>query len=821
MISLKKLSPLAAGSLIPSRPDPGLPAAGILNNTFIGIDFGTSTTVVSYFVGRPNGEALFDTFKLEQPTEYGGTYASELINSVIAWHDNKLIFGRDAYALKRRLFEGSNLFSSFKMMIGVDIGPTYPETKLSKKAGLPYVIEYASDAAAIFFERLLDSIKKAVKDNHFPENLVFSVSVPASFEANQREELVKTINKAGFPVSESCLIDEPNSAFLSYIHQEHDDASEKHLIQLLKTKETANVLVYDFGAGTCDISILEIIKDKNNFKSRNRSISRFTALGGDDLDREIARDALLEQLLKSAPGYDPDLRHINEKIIPILMPAAEQLKISAVEMISEMNISTIDGIRKIGDKVITTHEIQKFKIKKIHELHLKTPSLTLKKFADVLERFAGKYNPDKHFNSNHVYSPVDGALKKIAMSPEDLDAVLFIGGSSNNPVVRRAVMENMPPGVVEIVPKNLQTHVSMGACLHSVFYNGYGRDLIKPITPEAITLRIVDGKKEIIPASTEVPTKGKFKARLKVAKENQSVIELPFYAGDNKILGVVEIKSKSPQGFKYDTIVLVSASITHDKLLRIEAEVQVNETTTVKAETVLLSPLANRELTEEETKLLKAKQKFNIDLLVYGGKNMPVKTVLEYADAAADAYAYETAADMLATAQSMDSSLDNSTSIGHYYSLAERSAKAERWFKTAYQKKKNYITAYNLSIYETDKSRKISLLRESLDDNPNFSSALYYLGIILHDDGSPEGRALLKRYANIEGKNIKSPLIKRYQLQNLISCADILSLSDLKQKASERLKNFKQGVKEPATGPFDKENLLGVLMVNQPIIYKG
>ena len=100
------------------------------NNIYIGIDFGTSTTVISRAT-LEEGKVNISEVPVRQPKELGGEITHYLINSVLAWKNKKLIWGQDAYRLKPTLYEGINVFSSFKMKLGLAIGPTYPKTYLT------------------------------------------------------------------------------------------------------------------------------------------------------------------------------------------------------------------------------------------------------------------------------------------------------------------------------------------------------------------------------------------------------------------------------------------------------------------------------------------------------------------------------------------------------------------------------------------------------------------------------------------------------------------------------------------------------------------
>ena len=167
-------------------------------------------------------------------------------------------------------------------------------------------------------------IKKYCQNNNLSDNILYAVSIPASFEANQRKELMEALESNGMNISKQSLIDEPNAAFISYIHDSED--SEKPL--LISPHYNSKVLVFDFGGGTCDISILEIGKSTNGLYSKNVAISKFTKLGGDDVDRYITFNYLLPRFLEANNVRVEDFRTKELQYIATqLYKVAERLKI--------------------------------------------------------------------------------------------------------------------------------------------------------------------------------------------------------------------------------------------------------------------------------------------------------------------------------------------------------------------------------------------------------------------------------------------------------------------------------------------------------------
>ena len=768
------------------------------NNIYVGIDFGTSTTVISR-AHLEEGRVSISEVPITQPKELGGFIKHYLINSVLAWKNKKLIWGQDAYRLKPTLHEGINVFSSFKMKLGLAIGPTYPRTSLASSRENTPTIETAEDATREFFKGVLAGLTDELKAKDLSDYR-FTFTVPASFEANQRRDLVQSLEANNISEEQLCLIDEPNAAFLSFLYECTHKKQEPAFLNKLKSDD-ANIIVYDFGAGTCDISILKVGLTEDSFQSRNLAISRFTALGGDNIDRAIAEHVLMPQLLRSCQEYDPSLRDKEEVLIPSLQATAERLKIYVIKWMVENQINSLDELRNYSDIEFTDLPLNSITIKKKHTLYLDEPKLKIKAFRNIMEDFVGDY--DGLHTPLHIVSPVADALDKSKLHREDVDAVLFIGGSSQNPLVQECVMDYVNEYSVNaqaIIPSDLRSHVSLGAAIHSFSYHGLDVDFIQPITSETIYIITKNEILEtIIPASSPVPNPSAFETTLVVANREQSSIELPICVGNkNKLLGIITIDSDNAY-FNIGDEVQVTASINQEKLLSITAQVAGK---TVSSS--ILNPLSNEELTETESKLLKAKQAFNQDLLDYKGRPR-IHVVKKYADAALEAGAYELAAELFQGIERMDSSYDYSTIICHAYDRAGRNNLSKQWAEIAYKRDPNDVNAYNLSIEHHDERRE-KYLRLSLEHNPNYTTSLLLLGKYLLAKGHPEGKELLRKAKDILSLRCQNSFATKRDCLDLINISSSLDDKNTESIANSALDEINE--KEEKTKAYDDKNLV-------------
>lgn len=733
-------------------------ASACQGKTFVGIDFGTSTTVISVATVDSNtGCISCETIQLEQTYIDGHKMEGELLPTVIA--DAKgLLVGQGAYELKGKpdFTFGENIWHSFKMELGKDLGPRWFKSKHAK-------IKSPQDATKIFFQYLKSKIEKYCMQNGLSTEIQYAVSIPASFESNQRKDLIEALAANNIAISGHNLIDEPNAAFLGYINP---DAYYKEPIKL-HSGYNPKVLVFDFGAGTCDISILELVADYHGLNTRNISISQFTELGGNDIDRYIANNYLLPRILKlndiDEDSYTTTQLNI---IVSQLLGIAEHLKIQACRAFS-FYLEEKESLKDIADtgqsvKVrIPTSIYTDYKDLKQTEF-----TLSYKEFVETMQVFFknsiwSKRTVVKHQKEyNSIYATIDSAIKKAHINKDQVDYVMMIGGSSKNPFVQQALAKYFKGNTKILIPQDLQALVSQGASIHSLLSNGMGITVVRPITSEPI-IAVVRGGQElpIIPAGTEIPFAPVSFDNFTTGNQSQSIIEIPICVSNKKkMLANVRIQNPSGEPFPKDEKIILTLEMSADKLLNATASIAGIDYT-VQYE----NPFANTYLTDQEKKILKAQRKTYISANKNGGR--PSQASLRdlrqaYIDADKDFQAAETYEEEI----SYYPQQDVYNYIGVLYHNSGNYNKAMKLFRKAIKTNPNETwphsnLGHDLFITGQYDEAKIELLKaiELKGDN---TTALIVLGRLLKEEGKDEES---KKYSQ-QAYNI---LMRRWHEGNL------------------------------------------------------
>lgn len=755
MGKINNMNVITTSSLLPALRN----AALIKGKTYIGIDFGTSTTVVSIATcDLDSNEIQCNAIRLDQLLPDRTKYSSEMIPSVIAWFNSAILIGEGASQLKYKLKKGKNIWYSFKMELGEDLGAKYYESELKNQD--PFNIRNPKDAARVFFAYLKYLIIHYCEANNLSQDIRYAVSIPASFEANQRKDLLDALLANGMAVSKQSLIDEPNAAFISYVIARASEGNP----MFISADYNSKILVFDFGGGTCDISILEIGQNANGFFSKNIAISKFSRLGGDDIDRYITYHYLLPRFLEANGKRMSDFR-TNEKkqiLAPALYKIAERLKIMICKNLALMTSDfRVPKLKESDMKAEIESDVNVITNKGI--LKQNSFYLTFQEFTTTMTVFTKKgiykttrIKGEDEYNS--IYTPVDSAIKKSNTAKDEIDYVLFIGGSSQNPFIQEAVRDYFPDSEM-LVPTNLQTHVSQGTAIHSLLFNGMNKCLIQPITSEPILVITKDERpKVILAAGTQIPCDTIVLDDLVTSRSGQKTIELPICVGSvNKLLFNVKIDSSSPQGFPVNSPIQLVIEVNADKSLIVRASCL-----GIACQVEPLNPFANKELSTEERIVLKAERQANLEADTNGG--IPSKDSLRTLR-----QAYEKAGNSFKAAETYElqtelyPSEDSFNEIGVLYSNAGDEEKAIEFYEKALQVNPNHKYANaNLgsTLMRREPSKAKKYLQRALELDPNHDTALIELGRIEKQNGETEK-------ANEKFRRVYDMYMKQWKTNNL------------------------------------------------------
>lgn len=565
-----------------------------------GIDLGTTTTLMCY-VDSENVDLKrsvsipiqFVKIRQESPFEYNPTIENEKVASIVGIYNGKPYIGSNLFHLKGHPnFEyKKNLFYHWKLELGIDHHPMYPNA-IIEKLNMPYKIAGG----------ILNYMRKSRFGDTPLSNTI--ITVPASFQANQRKDVLKAAEMAKIETVENMLIDEPNAAFLGYFNRlPHEEKTE-----WAKNVKNKNVLVVDFGGGTLDLSILNVdFKRDSGITISNRAISRYNDLGGQDIDTLIAEEFLVPKFKNIFDDFDViDSLDIRDVILPQLALIGEGLKIGISNNVS---LKAGDNDLSAIDLEGTAYEHPECRLKyKDVEYKLGDITITAKEFENLFTKlFVGKNYSFKHIDKtiSTISSSISDIIEKAVLGLDEIDYILFVGGSSFNPFLHSLCKEKLTNS------KALTSHepdklVSEGAAVYSYFLNVHNISLISPITSDTIGVVLKDNRFfPILERGQSLPKKVTIPDFRLQNNLNREVVVPVCINGTDFPIG--EIRSKLDSYYDFNTVVKIEAEVTIDKVFKMK--VFANDDLIGNAQ--FENPYGMGKLTEEELEVYKQKEELN------------------------------------------------------------------------------------------------------------------------------------------------------------------------------------------------------------------
>jgi len=408
------------------------------NDLCVGIDLGTTNSVLATINVKPNGDIVSKVVEIPRAVDIYNTISGEAKLTT----QKKPTLPSCVYYREEKNYEP--LIGDFAK-IQYPLRPHLVAKSMKSQMGNAVANGLLSDipdkTPAQVSSRILEHMLKQAKKIYKCDISDAVITVPANFDSAMCKATRDAAELAGIKVRNEdgserpVLLSEPNAVIYDLINQIHNGEIPNRILDLSEKK---NVLVFDLGGGTLDITMHEIKKRdglEDSLKVNEIATNRYTLLGGDDFDELIAKK-MFERYIKqyrNHPEIVNKIKHEEKTIMPQLRNYAEQLKLDLSERCGDTYSSGWDdeddimdfpvggnmgGIGYAYDDTFTKEEIEGI----------------LNEFMAYELSFEDFKKIDKILSTRNIIYPIldvlNKASKKLNTQEVTVDAVIVNGGMS-------------------------------------------------------------------------------------------------------------------------------------------------------------------------------------------------------------------------------------------------------------------------------------------------------------------------------------------------------------------------------------------------------
>ncbi len=572
------------------------------NDLCVGIDLGTTNSVLATINVKLNGDIVSKVVGIDRAIDMFGrdfkftTRRDLTLPSCVYYNEEKNFapivgnFAKSRYSIRPHL-----VAKSIKSQMGN-----------VKADGLDPNIPDKTPAAisARILRHMLQSAAKTSRQDSITDAVI---TVPASFDSVMCQATLEAARLAGINIYNrdgslrEILLPEPQAVIYDFVNQVHNGEISTNILDLSAER---NVMVFDLGGGTLDITLHKISRREDAPEILNvedLAINRYTLLGGDDFDLLLANAMFMRYLDQYHTHADivQLIRREESAVKPQLLSHAEELKIQVSEDKSgnsgenadawgddEDNYPVGGNINATGyayDDSFTTQELEKI----------------WRVFMGEEFKFADFKNLDavaKNYGTQNIIFPILDVLKKCAdkLGTDDfkIDAVIMNGGMSRFYMVVDRLRRFF--GFEPIVALDPDQAVARGAAVYHYFRHKYEEKIaannfsqveiapvqtpyintVQTILPDSLYL-VTQGNRyeEIIPTGTKLPYESGIFTGFKLpAKTNKISIPIARKNNDGDYIVIAKGNLNFPEkysSYETETFVVFTVNMNEQKILRI------------------------------------------------------------------------------------------------------------------------------------------------------------------------------------------------------------------------------------------------------------